>query len=588
MLYKELAELYKRLDSTSKRLEKTYYISELIKKTPKKDLEKVVLLAQGKIFPDWTDKKIGVASKLVVKAISKATGASVRDIEEAWRKHGDLGDVARNLLEKRKQASLMPKELELDWVFMSLRKLAEHEGKGSVESKVTLISELLINAGPDEARYITRTVLDKLRVGIGSGSMRDAIIWAFFSEELGIRYNSGNNDIELSEADRAKYNQMSEKVQYAYDLINDFGELALRLKERGLKGLDEVSLEVGKPINAMLFQKAKDIGDAFSIVGKPAAFEYKYDGFRMQIHIVQSKVQIFTRRLEDVTEQFPEVVDALKKSIRAKSCILDAEAVGYSPATKKYVPFQKISQRIKRKYNIDEMAKKFPVEINIFDIIYYDGKSTINEPFHERRKFLEKIVKEKPFSLVLAKQLITSDEKEAQDFYNESLKMGEEGAMAKNLEGIYKPGSRVGYGVKIKSIMDPLDLVIVAAEYGEGKRSGWLTSFYLACSDNGKLVEIGKVSTGLKELEEQGTTFKEMTGLLKPLVRKSSGKFVELKPEIVIEVGYEEIQKSVNYSSGYALRFPRFIRLRTDEKTVDDINTAEDVEQLYEQQRARG
>ena len=166
--------------------------------------------------------------------------------------------------------------------------------------------------------------------------------------------------------------------------------------------------------------------------------------------------------------------------------------------------------------------------------------------------------------------------------------MGEEGAMAKNLEGIYKPGSRVGYGVKIKSIMDPLDLVIVAAEYGEGKRSGWLTSFYLACSDNGKLVEIGKVSTGLKELEEQGTTFKEMTGLLKPLVRKSSGKFVELKPEIVIEVGYEEIQKSVNYSSGYALRFPRFIRLRTDEKTVDDINTAEDVEQLYEQQRARG
>jgi len=248
MLYKELAELYKRL-------EKTYYISELIKKTPKKDLEKVVLLAQGKIFPDWTDKKIGVASKLVVKAISKATGASVRDIEEAWRKHGDLGDVAWNLLEKRKQASLMPKELELDWVFMSLRKLAEHEGKGSVESKVTLISELLINAGPDEARYITRTVLDKLRVGIGSGSMRDAIIWAFFSEELGIRYNSGNNDIELSEADRAKYNQMSEKVQDAYDLINDFGELALRLKERGLKGLDEVSLEVGKPrISGMLFQ----------------------------------------------------------------------------------------------------------------------------------------------------------------------------------------------------------------------------------------------------------------------------------------------------------------------------------------------
>ena len=588
MLYKELAELYEKLDSTSKRLEKTYYISELIKKITKKDLDKVILLVQGKIFPDWSDKKIGIASKLVVKAISKTTGHSTKEIEEGWRKQGDLGDVAQNLIGKQKQASLFPKELELDWVFQSLRKLAEHEGKGSVDSKLTLISELLINATPEEAKYITRTLLDKLRVGIGSGSMRDAIIWALFSEDINIAYNRETNDIELSESDRAKYNEISDKVQYAYDLSNDFAEIVLKLKEKGLKGLEEISLEVGKPINAMLFQKAKDIQDAFSIVGKPAAFEYKYDGFRMQIHISKGKVQIFTRRLEEVTEQFQEIVEVLSKNVNADSCILDAEAVGYDPNTKKYVPFQKISQRIKRKYNISEMAEKFPVEINIFDIIFYGGKILINEPFRERRKILEKIVREKKFSIVLAKQIVTSDEKEAQEFYNESLHIGEEGTMAKNLDGIYKPGSRVGYGVKIKSIMEPLDLVIVAAEYGEGKRSGWLTSFYLACENHGELKEIGKFSTGLKELEEEGTTFREMTRLLKPLIINSSGKFVGLNPEIVVEIGYEEIQKSINYSSGYALRFPRFLRLRTDEKTVDDINTIADVERLYKQQRGRG
>ncbi|MBN2368709.1 ATP-dependent DNA ligase [Candidatus Woesearchaeota archaeon] len=586
MLYKTLVLLYEKLDSTSKRLEKTYHISQLIRETGKDDLPLIILMVQGKMYPEWEETKIGVSSKLVVKAINKATGISEKDIEAEWKKQGDLGLVAEHLIKKKKQSSLFPKSLSVKNVFENIRGLSSLGGKGSVDRKLAAMSELFINATPKEAKYIARTLVDNLRIGIGKGTLRDAIIWAYFTEKLGIKYDPEKISIEVD--DREKYNEVVELIRRGYDLTNDFGKVAVLLKERGLRGLDEIELKVGTPINPMLYQKAEDIDDAFKTVGKPAAFEYKLDGFRMQIHKKGRQVNIYTRRLENVTSQFPEVADFVMGFAKAESLILDAEAVGYDPETKKYLPFQAISQRIKRKYDIDEMAEKFPVEVNVFDIMHYDGKSLLDEPFRKRRAILEKAVLQKQQKIVLAKQIITEDAEKAQKFYEESLKMGEEGVMAKNLEGIYKPGSRAGYGVKIKSILEPLDLVIVAAEYGEGKRSGWLSSFILACSDNGELKEIGKVSTGLKELDnEEGTTFREMTGLLKPLITEPRGKYVKVRPEIVIEVGYEEIQKSVNYSSGYALRFPRFLRLRTDEKTVDDINTLEDVERLYQKQRGR-
>ena len=594
MLYKDIVELYEKLDSTSKRLEKTHYLSELIKKTKAKDLELIMLMAQGKIFPDWEEKKIGVASKLVVKAINKATGISIKEIEEEWKKQGDLGTVVQLLIKQKKQSSLFPKKLTIKKVHDNLRSLASLEGKGSVENRINIISELLINAIPIEAKYIIRTTIDNLRIGIGTGSIRDALVWAYFSDKLGIKYDPENIKIEVD--DRAKYNNIIEKVQHAYDLSNDFGKVAIILKEKGLKGLDEVSLQIGKPIKVMLFQKAKDIEDAFKIVGDPAAFNYKYDGFRVQIHKNGNEVKLFTRRLEEVTDQFPEIVDYVKKHVGSNKTrgIYDAEAIGYDPKTKsskkiKHLPFQKISQRIKRKYDIDKMSKEFPVEVKIFDVMEYEGKNLLNEPYEKRMKIVNNSVEEVPCAGSAAPVYYFSYDEidKARKFYDDSLRGGNEGIMVKSLKGIYKPGSRVGYGVKIKPILEPLDLVIVGAEYGEGKRSGWLTSFYLACRDNGQMKGIGKVSTGLKELEKEGVTFKKITELLKPLITKSSGKHVEVTPKIIIEVGYEEIQKSINYGSGYALRFPRFLRLRTDEKTVKDINTLEDVKKLYNQQRRR-
>lgn len=585
MLYKELVELYEKLDSTSKRLEKTYYLSKLIKKTGKENLREIILLARGKIFPDWDESKIGISTKIAIKAINKTTGISEKDIIREWKKLGDLGDVSEALIKKKKQTSLFSKELTVNQVFLSLQSLALSAGKGSIDEKLNIICDLLINSSPREAKYLVRTIIDNMRIGIGSSTIRDAIVWAYFSEELGIIYDSENITITVS--DRERYNEYIEKIQHAYDLTNDFAKVTELIKEKGIEGIDKLSLELGYPVNVMLFQKAKSIEDAFNSVGRPAAFEYKYDGFRVQVHKSGSDIKLFTRKLEEVTQQFPEIVSSVKTSVNSSNIILDAEAVGYDPKTKKYIPFQNISQRIRRKYYIHEMAEKFPVELNVFDILYLDGKNLLSEPFEKRRALLEKIIDKKEKKIVLAKQIITDKNKEAEEFYQASLKLGEEGVMAKSLQGKYKPGSRVGYGVKIKPILEPLDLVIVGAEYGEGKRSGWLTSFILACSDNGDFKEIGRVSTGLKELEEEGITFKNMTELLKPLITKSKGKSVEVSPEIVIEVGYEEIQKSINYDSGYALRFPRFLRLRTDEKTVKEINTLEDVEKYYYEQRSR-
>ncbi len=583
MQYKALVDTYEQLEATTKRLEKTNIITALLKKTNIEDLEIVVLLLQGKLFPGWDESKIGVASRLIIKAINVASGIDNKKIEEEWKKTGDLGKVAENLIGKKSQSTLFKKDLSVKKVFENLRKLATLEGAGTVDKKIKLIAELLTSASPKEAKYIVRNVLEELRVGVGEGSLRDALVWAYVPS-VKFKYLEKEKKIEMTVEERKVYNEASEEVQHAFDITNEFAVVATALKKSGLKGLKDMSLIAGKPIKAMLYPKAKDIEDAFKGVGKPAALEYKYDGFRLQIHKAKDKITLFTRRLENVTTRFPEVIDYVKDNVRGSSFILDTEAVGFDSKSGKYLPFQSISQRIKRKYDISTLAKKYPVELNIFDIMSYEGKTLLKEPFKKRRRLLEKITKEKPKKIVLAKQLITSDLKKAEQFYKESLKAGEEGIMVKNLEEIYKPGSRVGYGMKVKPVMDPLDLVIVGAEWGEGKRSGWLTSFTIACLKDENYLEIGKVGTGIKELEGEGVSFAALTKMLKPLVVSEKGKSIKVKPKIIIEVNYEEIQRSPTYSSSYALRFPRLVRLRED-KALDEISTLEMVETFYKQQK---
>ena len=584
MEYSKLVDIYEQLNKTTKRLEKTHIISEFLKDVNVDDMEHVMLLLEGRVFPNFDAREIGVASRLMLKSLSAATGISTDKIENEWKKQGDLGLVAELIVKTKKQVTLHSTKLTIKKVFDNIRKLAELEGEGTVERKTQLIAELLTSAKPIESKYIVKTILGEMRIGVGVGAMRDAIVWAFFGNKIGIDYLKEENDIQVK--DRTEFNKYCDAVQSAYDVTNEFAIVAATAKSKGLQGLEKMGMQVGIPIQVMLALKCDTIEEAFETVGKPCAVEFKYDGFRIQGHKDdKGEIKLFTRRLENVTNQFPDAVEFIKKNVRGKSFIIDSEAVGYNKNTGKYLPFQSISQRIKRKYDIDKMSEDFPVELNVFDIIYYDGKSLINEEFEKRRKLLEKIVKQEPKKIVLAKNKIVSDKKDVERFFKDAVNAGNEGLMFKSLNAPYKPGARVGYMIKFKRIMETLDLVIVGAEWGEGKRAKWLSSYTIACIDeNGNFVEVGKASTGLKEKKEEGLSFEEMTKLLKPLIISEKGKEVKIKPKIVIEVGYEEIQKSPTYESGYALRFPRVLGLRTMDKGPEEASTLSYVEKLYEGQ----
>lgn len=580
MDYIELAKVYEQLEKTSKRLEKTFIVSEFLKSIPKDKVDQIILLLQGRVFPAWDEAKLGVASKLVMKAIAIASGTTAQKVEKKWAEVGDLGKVASELLNNKSQSTLASQNLTMDKVFANIQKISKAEGMGSVDQKLKLIAELLSNASALESRYVIRTVLEDLRVGLGPGVLRDAIVWAYLFPK--IKYIPESQSIEVE--DREKYNKLVELTQAAYDKLNDFAMVA-QVAVRGVKALEEIGIILAQPIKVMLAQKVAGPEEGFEVVGKPAALEYKYDGIRMQVHKSKGKIFLFTRRLENITKQFPEVVKSVDSHVLGDDFLLDCEAVSFDSKTGKYLSFQNISQRIKRKYDIEDIAKKMPVELNVFDILVLKGESLLTKSFAERRKWIETIVKPKEKEIVWARQLITQDAKEAKAFFQESISKGNEGVMMKNLQGIYKPGSRVGYMVKWKSIMESLDLVIVKAEWGEGKRSGWLTSFTLACmGEDGNFLEVGKVATGLKEKEEEGVSFKELTELLQPLVISEKGKEVVVKPEVVIEVKFEEIQKSPTYSSGYALRFPRFIRLRND-RAPDESSDLEMIQDFYDQQK---
>jgi DNA ligase 1 len=586
MKFADLCETYLKLSQTSKRLEKTAILAELLKKTPEEDMSAVMMLLKGRVYPEWDKTQIGVSGKLAIKAISMATGESDAKIVQAFKKTGDLGQVAQALREKKRQHTLASQDLSVKDVIKGVQKLSKIEGSGSVDQKLKTIAQLLTSASPLEARFLIRILLEDLRVGIAEGTIRDAVVqWAL--EAHGLHTIHAEAPPKVKTDVESPVQQWQRAVQDAIDRTNDIAKVVVTAR-KSLKALQEVELTVGVPIRVMLAQKEGDIPTAFERVGKPAALEYKYDGFRMQVHRDEDgKVMLFTRRLENVTGQFPDVVAVIEKQIKT-ACILDCEGVGFDPKTDKYTAFQQISQRIRRKYDIETLSKELPVELNVFDILYYKKEAAYLLPFKERRAIIEKIIPDIPKKIKCSEIIITDDEKRAEQFYKASLAAGNEGLMFKTLDAPYKPGSRVGFMVKMKPVMDEFDVVIVGAEWGEGKRSGWLTSFIIAVlDDDGNFVELGRVGTGLKELEQEGgTTFDELTKLLRDDIIDEDGKEVRVKPNIVIEVKFEEIQKSPSYSSGFALRFPRFVRLR-DDRRPEEVSMLADVVDAYEAQRGR-
>lgn len=562
MKYGDFVELYEQLSGTTKRLEKTKILAAFLPCLKKQ--EELVYLLRGRVFPEYDVRELGISQQLTLKAIAKASGTSSEKVLKEFSVTGDLGDVAFHLLSHKKQLGLYNRDLTAEHVFASLTALAAIDGKGTVEKKLSIIAELLISSKPKEARYLIRTILGDLRVGVADAILIEAVVSSFFSGSK----------------------EMLEKVEQTYALVNDFAEI-LSMAFKGEKAFSHAHLVPGRPVQVMLAVKADDIEDGFRICGKPAVFEHKYDGFRVLISYDGSQLKLFTRRLEDVTKQFPDVVDIVKAHVKGDSFILDSEAVGFNPKTEKYLPFESISQRIKRKYGIEELSRSLPVELNIFDVLYYNGTPTISLPFYERRKLLEKIVKQKAWIIRLAQQLVTDDVKEAETFYRGALKIGEEGVMIKRRDAPYRPGRYVGYMAKLKPSKKDLDVVIVGAEYGTGKRAGGLTSFIVACRDNGGFVEIGRVSSGLKEKEgNEGTTYSELDAILQKLVTKREGNLVHVKPTVIVSVTYQNIQPSPTYSSGFALRFPRITHYRP-ERGSRDIVTLDDIRKETVRQRTK-
>ncbi len=560
MEYGTLVDRYEALEATDAETALINQIAAILETADAETLPLLVTLLQGRPFVAWDDRDLGVSSSLTRTAIAKATGHPEDQIESWWRETGDLGSAAARAVENRRQQSLFGQTLTVEAVQETLEEIATYTGSGSQDRKIDAIAGLLSDASPEAATYIVRTVLGHLRIGVGEGVMRDAIAEAFFDE-----------------TDAAV-----DAVERAYQVTNDYRVVVETAKNEGIAGLQDLEIAVGRPIEVMLAEKAESIeAGVTDVAADPDAVlaEYKYDGVRAQIHVDGEEVHVFTRRLSEVTAQFPDVVEAVADNVDTTEAILEGEIVGYDPETGDMVPFQRLSKRIKRKYDIEEAIESIPVTLYLFDAMFVE-QSLLEEPLTERLDILETIVQPDPPRIERAANRRTGEPAELEAFYKAALDAGQEGLMLKNASATYQPGSRVGYMVKVKPTLETLDLVVVRATYSEGRRSNQLGRLYLGClnESTGEFEEIGRLSTGFTD--EELTT---LTERLQPHVLETSGRDVTLEPELVLEVEFEEVQHSPEYESGYALRFPRFVDFR-DDLALEDVDSLDRVETMYEDQ----
>jgi DNA ligase-1 len=452
----------------------------------------------------------------------------------------------------KKQALLLEKTLTITEVRRLLRSIAGTAGSGSREKKERLIAALLSQASPVEAKYLVKIFVGEMRTGLHEGLMEQAVAKAF--------------DVPLA------------TVQKASMAMGDIGEVAAIAKTESKERLSQIGFQVFRPVKLMLAQVASDVDEALAEHGGETAFEYKYDGARVQIHKRGGEVRVFSRRLTDVTQSLPETVETVKRSIKADEAILEGEVIAVDDVGSP-IPFQHLMRRFKRVHKVKDMAEKIPVKLYLFDVLYLNGESLISLPYVQRRRILAENAGETP----LTTQLVTDKKERAEKFLKEALDAGHEGLMAKKLDSPYTPGTRGKRWFKIKPVLEPLDLVITAAEYGYGRRHGWLSDYYLAARDagTGEFLNVGKTFKGLTDAE-----IIEMTRRLKELTVRQERNRVVVLPKIVVEVAYNEIQKSPKYQCGMALRFAHISRIR-DDKAAEDADTIDTVREIFERQFAK-
>lgn len=548
MLLKELTEVYEKVRRTSSKLEKIALVSELLRKTPLETLPLVCYMLRGRIFPEYSAQELRLGWSSIWDAIRAVTSISEEDLTTAYNKFGDLGSAVELIFDKNPKisVSLVTEPLTVEECYNALVKIATLSSTDSVRRKKAILMGLLNQSSPEEAKIIVKIITGEMRYGFKEGLLEEAIAQAF------------SIDVEV--------------LRKAYMVRSDIGEVARIAKEQPEK-LNTLSIVLGRPLRPMLAETAENLEEGFKRFDK-ALFEFKYDGARLSIHKNNDVVNIFTREAEEVSKSLPEIVKDIKKI--QHSFIVDCEIIPFEHSPK---AFQELIKRLRRKHRVDEFARKIPVKLYLFDLIYLDGTSLIERPLINRRELLRTVIQPTEH-IEIAKCILTKSSAEARIMFQEALDLGFEGLMIKNPQSLYTPGKRGIEWLKLKPEAETLDLVVIAVEYGHGKRANLLSDYTFATRDKeGNLASIAKAFGGLKEIE-----IEEMTEYFKSIAREQRGRTFFVEPKVVVEVKFDEIQKSSLYEVGYALRFPRIKRIRWD-LSVDEIDSIETVERIFRRQK---
>ncbi len=580
MDYAVIADSYEKIEATTKRLEMTDYLVELLKKTPKEVIARVVYLTQGKLYPDFVGIEMGVAEKLAIKALIRASGGSESVIQKELQKSGDIGETAEKQLSQRKQSTFFSKKLTVERVYETLDKLAKTSGSGAVDTKMALLSSLLTDAGPKEAKWLIRTVTGNLRLGIADMTVLDA---------LAIAYGGGK--------------EKREQIERAYNISSDLGRVANVVAEKGITGIEKFQVMVFEPIRPMLAERLGVPEEILEKFGGKCVAEYKYDGERVQAHKCGDKVVLYSRRLENISSQYPDAITLVREQISAKEAIFEAECVAMDLETGDMRPFQELMHR-RRKYGVEAAINQYPISLFSFDLLYVDGEDLTQQPLPQRRKRLEAVIKPNNRLIPASEKLVTSP-KEMEDFFEEAISEGCEGIMCKSVskDSVYQAGNRGWLWIKFKrdyrsEMNDTVDLVVVGAFHGRGKRVGAYGALLLATynPEEDTFETVTKCGTGFTD--EDLAKLHEM--LQKHVVPRRNSRVkstleadVWFEPAVVLEILGAEVtlspihraaMDSIRKGSGLAIRFPRFTGKYRDDKSPQDATTSAEVVEMYNAQ----
>ena len=579
MKFAEIAEFFERMEITSKRLELTEILVELLKSTPIDVISKVTYLIQGKLRPNFEGVELGIAKRLAMKAISKSAGVSMKKIEDGYKVGGDLGVTAANILKQKTQTTFSAESITLERVYDTLFKIAKLEGKGSQDMKIKYISSLLNDATTNESKFILKILLGTLRLGIAENTLMDALAIAFTGE---------------------KSNRIL--IENAYNVSSDLGYVSEVVAKQGINGIKKFEITIFNPIRPMLADRVKSEEDAIKKFQDEFAAEYKLDGERAQIHKKGNEIIIFSRSLEKITQYYPDIVEKIPNLLICDECILEAEVVAINEDTGNFLPFQELMHR-RRKYKLEKAVSDYPITVNFFDILFLNGKKIIDLPYLERRNNLLKIVKDDKFVKVIPMSII-KNEGDVLEILENSINSGCEGLMLKMLQSPYRAGMRGSNWLKLKreyqnELGDSLDLIVIGAFFGKGRRTGRYGTLLLASynSENDTFPSICKVGTGFTD-----ESLDQLYQILSPNVTIKKNSKIEsdmnadvwFEPSLVIEIVASEITLSpihktgfniLRKESGLALRFPKFTGKIRSEKNVEDASTDEEVIALYKSQK---